>query len=90
MNPILAWNETFRPIDPALFPNFRVRFRFTSPAGPIEVVAPAPLNCGTFMVPVDVTDAQFDSVVALEWDGGSMANPPGLVPGDGGPRAGQK
>jgi len=90
VNPILAWNETFRPIDPALFPNFRAHLRFDSPTGPFEVTAPAPLNCGTFQVPVETPDAQFDSVMALEWDGGSMPNPPGIAPGDGGPRAGQK
>jgi hypothetical protein len=90
VNPILAWDETFKPINPALFPNFRVRFRFDSPTGPFEIVAPAPLNGGTFTVQVDTPDAHFQSVVALEWDGGSMVNPPGLVPGDGGPRAGQK
>jgi hypothetical protein len=80
VNPRLAWNEPFKPIDPALFPNFRVRVRFITDNGPVEVVAAAPVNCGTFPVTTDATgNPRFDIVVALEWDGGSMENrvPPG-------------
>jgi hypothetical protein len=80
VNPRLAWNEPFKPIDPALFPNFRVRVRFITDNGPVEVVAAAPVNCGTFPVTTDATgNPRFDTVVALEWDGGSMENrvPPG-------------
>lgn len=58
--------------------------------GPDEVrIQQATADDTTTTIESVTTVSEFDSVIALEWDGGSMANP-GLVAGDGGPRAGLK
>lgn len=72
VNPVGAYSN----LPDAAFPHFKVRIRFITDNGPVEVVSDAPLNGGTFTVVVTpANNPHFDGVVAMEWDGGTAPNP---------------